>query len=108
MLSYYCIFGAMYASRALIRDCEYQHLLRQPCLTIRIIRMRFVFPSENNPEIYMNKLIQIFKASVPDIRPFANLLRGICFSNANQRASMTINNSGFVVFVEESRVLLGK
>ncbi|THH09365.1 hypothetical protein EW145_g2074 [Phellinidium pouzarii] len=49
----------------------------------------------------------VFRASVPDIRAFAGLLRGICFSNSNQRATMTINKAGIVVFVEEARTLLG-
>ncbi|KAI5124511.1 hypothetical protein M0805_003035 [Coniferiporia weirii] len=50
---------------------------------------------------------EVFRASVPDIRAFAGILRGICFSNSNQRATMTLNKTGMVVFVEESRTLLG-
>ncbi|KLO18535.1 Rad1-domain-containing protein [Schizopora paradoxa] len=50
--------------------------------------------------------LDVLKATAPDVRAFASLLRGIYFNNVGQRATMTINDTGLMVSVEESHTLL--
>ncbi|EJD05934.1 Rad1-domain-containing protein [Fomitiporia mediterranea MF3/22] len=51
---------------------------------------------------------QTLKATIPDIRVIATLLRGLCLSGTNQRAVLTIMKRGLAVSIEEARTLSGR
>ena len=51
--------------------------------------------------------LNVLTAYASDIRAIAGFLRGICLNSSNQRALMTINDTGLEVVVQEARALSG-
>lgn len=49
----------------------------------------------------------VLVAFAPDIRDVSNILRGICLNTSNQRALMTVNDTGLQVNVQEAHTILG-
>ena len=49
----------------------------------------------------------VLLATAPDIRAISSVLRGICLNTSNQRALMTVNDTGLQVNVQEARTILG-